>query len=99
MQFDHVVPGQADHTLAREGMERSLRWLDRCRARHDQLAETPLPDPLTRLPASPPPQALWPIIQGGSHDDLRRASLDGILARGPWSGIAIGGLSVGSRSP
>ena len=27
MQFDHVVPGQAEHGLAREGMERSLRWL------------------------------------------------------------------------
>jgi len=99
MQFDHVVPGQADHALAREGMERSLRWLDRCKTRHDQLAETPLPDPLTRLPASPPPQALWPIIQGGGHDDLRRASLDGILERGPWSGIAIGGLSVGEPKP
>ena len=26
MQFDHVVPGQAPHELAEEGMERSLRW-------------------------------------------------------------------------
>ncbi|HSE27508.1 MAG TPA: tRNA guanosine(34) transglycosylase Tgt, partial [Gemmatimonadales bacterium] len=34
MAFDHVVPGQAPHDLAREGMERTLRWLDRCRARH-----------------------------------------------------------------
>jgi len=30
-----------------------------------------------------------------AYDDLRRASLEGILERGPWSGIAIGGLSVG----
>ena len=30
-QFDHVVPGQAPWALAEEGMERSLRWLDRCR--------------------------------------------------------------------
>jgi queuine tRNA-ribosyltransferase len=99
MQFDHVVPGQADHALAREGMERSLRWLDRCKVRHDELAAAPPPDPLARRPADPPPQALWPIVQGGSHDDLRRASLEGILARGPWSGIAIGGLSVGEPKP
>src|SRR5262249_3992176 len=31
MAFDHVVPGQAPHGLACEGMERTLRWLTRCR--------------------------------------------------------------------
>jgi queuine tRNA-ribosyltransferase len=56
MQFDHVVPGQASHELAREGMERSLRWLERCALRHQELAAT---------------QLLWPIIQGGTHADLR----------------------------
>ena len=39
MAFDHVVPGQASFELAEEGMERSLRWLARCRGRHVQLAE------------------------------------------------------------
>ena len=96
MQVDHVVPGGADHTLAKEGMERSLRWLDRCKARHNELQSADLP----RLPASPlPRQALWPIVQGGTHTDLRRASLEGILERGPWTGIAIGGLSVGEPKP
>lgn len=85
MAFDHVVPGQADRTLALEGMERTLRWLDRCRARHEALADGR--------------QTLWPIIQGGAHDDLRLRSLEGILARDPWSGIAIGGLSVGEPKP
>ncbi|HMU62175.1 MAG TPA: tRNA guanosine(34) transglycosylase Tgt, partial [Gemmatimonadales bacterium] len=42
---------------------------------------------------------LWPIVQGGTHADLRRASLEGILEQGPWSGIAIGGLSVGEPKP
>ncbi len=37
MAFDHVVPGQAPHDLALEGMERTLRWLDRCKARHAEL--------------------------------------------------------------
>ena len=45
------------------------------------------------------PQSLWPIIQGGTHDDLRLRSLEGTLARGPWTGIAIGGLSVGEPKP
>jgi queuine tRNA-ribosyltransferase len=37
MAFDHVVPGQAPHALALEGMERTLRWLDRCKVRHAEL--------------------------------------------------------------
>jgi queuine tRNA-ribosyltransferase len=82
MAFDHVVPGQASHELAEEGMERTLRWLDRCRERHD-----------------PAPQTLWPIIQGGIHEDLRLRSLEGTLERGPWTGIAVGGLSVGEPKP
>ncbi|MCU0621902.1 MAG: tRNA guanosine(34) transglycosylase Tgt [Gemmatimonadales bacterium] len=97
MQFDHVVPGQATRELAEEGMERSLRWLERCRRRHEQLQAT---EPTIRPSAHPPiRQALWPIVQGGTHDDLRRRSLEGILARGDWSGIAIGGLSVGEPKP
>ncbi|HUR94657.1 MAG TPA: tRNA guanosine(34) transglycosylase Tgt [Gemmatimonadales bacterium] len=84
MVFDHVVPGQAPHPLACEGMERTLRWLDRCKARHAELADG-LPDR----------QTLWPIVQGGTHPDLRLRSLEGTLARGPWTGVAVGGLSVG----
>ena len=42
-----------------------------------------------------PPQALFPIVQGGVYDDLRRDSVRGILAAGDWHGIAVGGLSVG----
>jgi queuine tRNA-ribosyltransferase len=37
MAFDHVVPGQASWALAEEGMERTLRWLNRCKARHAEL--------------------------------------------------------------
>lgn len=93
MVFDHVVPGQAPHELAREGMERTLRWLDRCKQRHEELAV----DSATDRP--PVRQTLWPIIQGGIHDDLRTRSLEGTLERGPWTGIAIGGLSVGEPKP
>ncbi|HKG32196.1 MAG TPA: tRNA guanosine(34) transglycosylase Tgt, partial [Gemmatimonadales bacterium] len=50
-----------------------------------------------RFPASP--QTMWPIIQGGVHEDLRLRSLEGTLERGPWTGVAIGGLSVGEPKP
>ena len=83
MAFDHVVPGGAPRELAEEGMERTLRWLSRCREEHERLAE------------AQGRQTLWPIVQGGTYDDLRLRSLAGTLERGPWTGLAIGGLSVG----
>ena len=112
MAFDHVVPGQSSAEAACEGMERTLRWLDRCKAAHAELAAgqrgswaagTHQPwagTPAARRPACPAaPQTLWPIIQGGIHDELRMRSLEGTLERGPWTGIAIGGLSVGEPKP
>jgi len=94
MAFDHVVPGGTPRELAEEGMERTLRWLSRCREEHERLAQG------RRVAGTQgAPQSLWPIIQGGTYDDLRLRSLEGILARGPWTGIAIGGLSVGEPKP
>ena len=89
MAFDHVVPGGAPRELAEEGMERTLRWLARCREEHERMTQG----------ARARPRSLWPIIQGGTYDDLRLRSLEGTLARGPWTGIAIGGLSVGEPKP
>jgi len=86
MAFDHVVPGQSSYEAASEGMERTLRWLGRCRAKHQELAD-------------PVRQTLWPIIQGGVHEELRLRSLEGTLEQGPWTGIAVGGLSVGEPKP
>jgi queuine tRNA-ribosyltransferase len=106
MAFDHVVPGGAPRELAEEGMERTLRWLTRCREQHEHLVEAPgrkgakAPDSSLRpSDLAPSRQTLWPIIQGGTYDDLRLRSLEGTLARGPWTGIAIGGLSVGEPKP
>jgi queuine tRNA-ribosyltransferase len=92
MQFDHVPPGQADEALAREAMERSLRWLERCRVAHARLA---VEDP----EAPTPHQALFPIVQGGIHPALRRASAQAIRDAGDWVGYGIGGLSVGEAKP
>ena len=92
MQFDHVVPGQSNFEDAREAMERSIRWLDRCRIEFARL--------LVDDPEAPTPvQALFPIVQGGIHPELRRASAKAIRDMHDWSGIGIGGLSVGETKP
>jgi queuine tRNA-ribosyltransferase len=110
MQLDELIQGQSDATAARSAMERSLRWLERCRVEFDRIsregrAQAPQfvvhPDapPLATHDAArdmiAPVQALFPIVQGGTHAGLRRESIAGILDSGDWSGIAIGGLSVG----
>jgi queuine tRNA-ribosyltransferase len=95
MAFDHVVPGQSSREAACEGMERTLRWLDRCRTSHERLSAGQQGGGA----AGTFQQTLWPIIQGGIHDELRLRSLEGTLERGPWTGIAIGGLSVGEPKP
>lgn len=44
------------------------------------------------------PAALFGIVQGGMHEDLRGRSLEGLLAIG-FEGYAVGGLSVGEPGP
>ncbi len=92
MQFDHVVPGQSDESSAREAMERSIRWLERCRTEFRRLL---IDDPH----APTPDQALFPIVQGGIHAGLRRESARAICEMDQWTGIGIGGLSVGEAKP
>lgn len=114
MQLDELIAAGADIATSRSAMERSLRWLDRCRVEFDRLTregrgpvqkfEMPegLPPLETDFPdrdEPAPPQALFPIVQGGTHAELRRASARGILSAGDWHGIAIGGLSVGEAKP
>jgi queuine tRNA-ribosyltransferase len=110
MQLDELIAGGADLATARAAMERSLRWLSRCRVAFDRITRdgrAPLSEPAAPPGAPPlathdwardlaaPPQALFPIVQGGTHAALRRDSVRGILAEGAWHGIAVGGLSVG----
>ena len=100
MAFDHVVAGGADAATARDAMEQTMRWLDRCAKRHDELrrsgGQAVSDASTTRPPAYPPAnQTLWPILQGGSHLDLRTESLARSLDLAPWTGLAVGGLSVG----
>jgi queuine tRNA-ribosyltransferase len=88
MQFDHVVPGQSVESVARDAMERSVRWLARCLAAFNQSAAT-----------APFEQTLFPIVQGGIHAQLRDESVARIMELGNWDGFGIGGLSVGESKP
>ena len=87
MAFDHVAPGQADEATSRDALERTLRWLERCARAHDGLT--------AGRPDGPSRQTLWPILQGGTHRTLRDEALRRVLDMGSWTGLAIGGLSVG----
>ncbi|MBL0169768.1 MAG: tRNA guanosine(34) transglycosylase Tgt [Gemmatimonadaceae bacterium] len=110
MQLDELIAGGSDESASRSAMERSLRWLERCRVEFGRLgcegraplAEIPVPHgtpPVASardaMECQSPVQSLFPIVQGGVNAGLRRASIQGILSCGAWDGIAIGGLSVG----
>jgi len=90
MAFDQCPPGQAPRSVAEDAFERTLRWLERCRSRFDELGQD---DGVERR------QTLFPIVQGGTFEDLRIASVRRTLELGDWHGIAIGGLSVGEAKP
>jgi queuine tRNA-ribosyltransferase len=90
MQFDHVIPGQSDETAARDASERSIRWLARCAAELERLRAED---------GDRPTQALFPVVQGGIHESLRREAVAAVHAAGDWLGYGIGGLSVGEAKP
>ena len=83
MAFDECPPGGSLYEYAKTSMELTHRWLDRCFSRFN---DTPDKYGYT--------QNLFPIVQGGVHDDLRKTSCEYITSKGA-AGNAIGGLSVG----
>jgi queuine tRNA-ribosyltransferase len=76
MAFDECTAYPATRSEARDSMQLSMRWAQRCR---DALG---------------PNNALFGIVQGGVHEDLREESLARLLEIG-FDGYALGGLSVG----
>ena len=83
MAFDECPPYPSEYDYAQKSMLLTHRWLDRCFAR---LAETPDKYGYT--------QNLFPIVQGSTYLDLRKASCEYIASKNAV-GNAIGGLSVG----
>ena len=92
MAFDECAPGEASHEETERSMSLTARWAKRSKAAFDRLqsegADTGRVDGQ--------PQALFGIIQGAGHLDLRRASLEQTVDIG-FDGYAIGGLSVGEE--
>ncbi len=83
MAFDECPPYPSDYTYAKNSMELTHRWLDRC---FNQFNNTPDKYGYT--------QNLFPIVQGGTYKDLRMESCQYIASKNA-AGNAIGGLSVG----
>ena len=83
MAFDECCPGTADYQYAKNSMERTHRWLERC---------------ITRFDSTPDlygyKQHLFPIVQGCVYKDLRQDAAK-YLRDLNRDGYAIGGLAVG----
>jgi queuine tRNA-ribosyltransferase len=83
MAFDECPPWPSEYKYVKASMELTHRWLDRCIGRYSETG-----------PLYGYDQYLFPIVQGGTHADLRKASCEMISSKGA-AGHAIGGLSVG----
>ncbi len=83
MAFDECTPYPCDYEYAKNSLDMTNRWLDRCFAQLDKT------EPLYGYS-----QSLFPIVQGSVYKDLRQKSAE-YCASKECDGIAIGGLSVG----
>jgi queuine tRNA-ribosyltransferase len=84
MVFDECTPYPATQDEARDSMQLSLAWAARCRQRFDELRD--------EHPERG--EALFGIVQGGVHAELRTRSLEALVDIG-FDGYAVGGLAVG----
>jgi queuine tRNA-ribosyltransferase len=78
MAFDECIEWPASRERVVASTQRTTRWLKRCLAARQRADRT----------------ALFGIVQGGFHEDLRIAHADELAAL-DLDGYAIGGLSVG----
>ena len=105
MAFDECPPGDLGRIGTSESLELTLRWAERSKVRFGELQEAgadsggiraPLPGPDPQSAGLSGHQALFGIIQGAGHLDLRLESLERTVGIG-FDGYAIGGLSVGEE--
>ena len=97
MAFDECAAGDASPEISRQSMELTARWARRSRIEFQRLQDQGFDmgrvGPEGSLSGK---QALFGIVQGGSHLDLRRESLERTQETG-FDGYALGGLSVGEE--
>jgi queuine tRNA-ribosyltransferase len=74
--FDECTPFHADREYTARSTERTHRWLGRCLEWHER--------------EGPSTQAVFGIVQGGVHEDLRRESAQAV-GEAAVDGLAIGG--------
>ena len=86
MAFDECVENPSTYDYVKASCERTLRWLERCKVKHDALNAAP--------GCVNPGQQLFGINQGGIYPELRTWHMKEI-AKLDCDGYAIGGLAVG----
>lgn len=89
MAFDECIANPSTRDYVEKSIERTSRWLARCREELDRL--NTLPNTLNQE------QLLFGIGQGGVYNDLRIRHMRHIRNI-PCAGYAIGGLSVGETA-
>ena len=89
MAFDECIENPAPRDYVQASVDRTYRWLQRCKAENSRL--NALPDTVN------PHQMLWGINQGGTYRDIRVAHMQRI-AELDLPGYAIGGLAVGEST-
>ena len=105
MVLDECPPYPCEHEYAARSMELTARWAARSKRafRAVEAGVSPakarigeaLGDAADTAAATP---LLFGIVQGGTFEDLRRASAEATVAIG-FDGYAIGGVSVGEPEP
>ena len=80
MCLDECIPYPAKRDRAKDALELTTRWAQRCKKTWGTHAQDA--------------GALFGIVQGGMFRDLRTMSADALMETG-FSGYAVGGLSVG----
>jgi queuine tRNA-ribosyltransferase len=96
MVFDECAPGEATHDETERSMELTTRWAKRSRAAFDRLQSAGADTGRKEVDGLAGRQALFGIVQGAAHLDLRRRSLEETVEIG-FDGYALGGLSVGEE--
>jgi queuine tRNA-ribosyltransferase len=86
MVLDECVPNPCEYEYARESVERTLRWAERCKA---SFSYRPAEYEHT--------QALFGIVQGSTYENLREQCLRKLVDM-DFGGYAIGGLAVGESA-
>ncbi|MCI5603855.1 MAG: tRNA guanosine(34) transglycosylase Tgt [Clostridiales bacterium] len=86
MAFDECAPSTADEKYIRNSVERTTRWLKRCKEEMKRLNS--LDDTINKH------QMLFGINQGGVFENIRKEHAD-IISELDLDGYAVGGLAVG----